>query len=133
MSYKKIRSLAVDAQGTAYTPNLKSTTDANNEHTPHVNVDNVANGALPCITPGASAKVAYDGSAASGAIAADVVRLVASTDCHVAFGAVPVAAADGTCVFLPANVPEYFRITSGHKVAAIKDAVAGNLFITAAA
>lgn len=98
-----------------------------------VGLSSIDNPALPCVTGGASAKVAYDGSVQSGAITATVVRVVSSTDCHIAFGANPTAVADGTCVFLPSNTPEYFRMTSGQKIAAIKDVVAGNLFITAAA
>ena len=90
-------------------------------------------GAMPVITPGASSVVSYSTSVQSGALTATVIRLVANTDCHVAIAANPTAVADGTCTFLPANSPEYFRITSGQKVAAIQDSAAGKLFITIAA
>lgn len=89
---------------------------------------------LPAIVPGTCSKVAIGASnAQSGAITAAVVRLVSSTDCHVKFGANPTAAADGASMFLPANSPEYFQFSSGNKIGVIQDAVAGNLFITAAA
>ena len=102
--------------------------------TPSVNIQSIADAALPCITPATSQKVAIgSGSAQSAAIAATVVRVVGTADCHLAFGANPTAVADGTCVFLPANVPEYFQVTSGNKLAVIQDSVAGNLYITGAA
>ena len=89
--------------------------------------------ALPAIEPAVSQKVAIGSSSAqSGAITALLARFVASADCHLAFGSNPTAVADGTCVFLPANVPEYFVVVSGNKVAVIQDSVSGNLFITAA-
>jgi hypothetical protein len=99
----------------------------------NVQVDSIASAPLPVVTPGASSKVAFDASQQSAALTVTLVRLVSTTDCHLAFGANPTAVADGTCVFLPALTPEYFRFTSGQKVAAIKDAIAGNLFITAVA
>jgi hypothetical protein len=89
---------------------------------------------LPAISVGTCTKVAVSGSSAqSGAITAAVVRLVSSTDCHVKFGSNPTAVADGTSLFLPAGVPEYFQFGSGDKIAVIQDSTSGNLFITAAA
>lgn len=122
-------------------------------HVPSVNVDNISVNlsptnlaldaslqsmlaALPAVrleakTPGASQKVAVGAaSAASTAITGTAVRVVASVNCHLAFGASPAAAADGTCVYLPAGVPQVFTITSGWKAAVIEDSGAGNLFIT---
>ena len=62
-----------------------------------------------------------------------MVRLVATSDCHVAFGPTsPVAVADGTCIFLPAGIPEYFVLNPGDKVAVIQDSLAGSLFVTSA-
>lgn len=92
---------------------------------------------FPFIIPGTSQKVAYDSSVRSAAFGTrtTVIRLIASTDAHVAFGTeavptTPTALADGTCVFLKANIEYYFGVIPGSKIAAIKDSVAGNLFIT---
>ena len=89
---------------------------------------------LPAIKPAAaSSKLAIGAaSAVSAAIQSKMVRLVATSDCHVAFGTDPTAVADGTCVFLPAGIPEYFVLSPGDKVAVIQDAVAGSLFISSA-
>jgi hypothetical protein len=102
----------------------KKSTNTGGVHQEHVLVDG--------LTPGACSKVAVGSvSAQSGAIAGSVVRLVPSTNCHVAFGANPTAAADGSCVYLPAGSVNVFAFTSGQKIAVIEDAAAGVLFITA--
>jgi hypothetical protein len=76
--------------------------------------------------------VAFDGSAQSSAFdaATQVVRLVATQDCHLAFGTNPTATI--SAMILPALAPEYFKVLSGEKVAAIKVAAgtAGNLHVT---
>ncbi len=96
-----------------------------------VNAKTIATAALPAVTPGTSVKQAFTGtSAQTSALTATLVRVVGTTDCHLAFGSSPTAIADGTCVFLPASTPEYFKVTSGNKIAVIQDAAAGNLFIT---
>jgi hypothetical protein len=90
---------------------------------------------LPAILPAhASLKVAIGSqSAQSAAIQSKMVRLVATSDCHIAFGTTnPVAAADGTSIFLPAGIPEYFVLNPGDKIAVIQDAFAGSLFISSA-
>ncbi len=88
-------------------------------------------GALPVIRPGATQKVTVgSASTASDVVATGVVRLLATTDCHVAFGSAPVA--DASCLFLPANMPEYFACGTSDKVAAIRDAADGFLYITPA-
>jgi hypothetical protein len=90
---------------------------------------------IPAIQPATSQKVALGAaSAQSAAIAANMVRVISQGDCHLAFGSNPTAVADGTCVFLPAGIPEYFVFTNGSKIAVIQDSAAatGNLFITAA-
>ena len=103
------------------------------DETGAIRVGWVGLGAMPVITPGTSVLVSFDASVQSAALTATVIRLCATTDCHVAIAANPTAVADGTCMFLPANSAEYIRITSGQKVAAIKDASAGKLYITIAA
>jgi hypothetical protein len=89
---------------------------------------------LPAIKPGTSSQKVPIGAATvqSASVFGQVVRLVATSDCHLSFGANPAALADGTCVFLPASVPEYFVLTSGDKVAVIQDLAPGVLYITPA-
>lgn len=81
---------------------------------------------------GATVVVAYDGSVQSAVIAAEMVRLVATTDCHVAVGTNPTATTSS--MLLPAGVPEYFALLPDQRIAAIKasGAAAGSLYITAA-
>jgi hypothetical protein len=89
---------------------------------------------LPAIKPATSSQKVSIGAASvqSTNISGQLVRLVSTSDCHLAFGAEPVASADGTCIFLPASVPEYFVLNSGDRVAVIQDIAAGVLYITAA-
>lgn len=88
-------------------------------------------GSLPVIRPGTTQKLnVAAAAAASDVVGADVVRLLSTVDCHVAFGAAPVA--DGTCLFLVANVPEYFACLAADKVSAVREAVDGVLYITPA-
>lgn len=71
--------------------------------------------------------VSYDSTTQSTAFATGsvFVRLVASTNCYIAFGTNPTATSAGICLI--ANVPEYFTVTAGQKVAALKVTVAGLL------
>lgn len=92
---------------------------------------------FPYIFVGNEQKVAYDASVRSVAFGAkaSVVRLVCSTDCHVKFGTTaapttPTAVADGTATFLKANIEYYFAVIPASKLAVIKDASGGNLFIS---
>jgi len=88
-------------------------------------------GALPVIRPGPTQKIAVGGvSATSAPVAAQVVRLMANTDCHVAFG--PSATADATCLLLTANIAEYFACDSTDAIAVIRDSADGALYITPA-
>jgi len=59
-----------------------------------------------------------------------IVRIVPTTACHVKIGANPTAAADGTSMYLPAGVVEYFGVKPGQKIAIIQDSAVGNAFIT---
>lgn len=73
---------------------------------------------------GISQAVSYDGSVATtngvGSYTTEV-RVVATTAAWIAIGTSPTAAADtADSHYLPANVPENFRITPGQKVAFIK-------------
>lgn len=56
------------------------------------------------------------------------VRLVATSDCWVAFGANPTAAVGSVAaILLPAGVPEYFWVYPGERVAVIQNTAAGSL------
>ena len=91
----------------------------------------VPGSAFPAVKPGAPQVVAYVGSSVqSAAIGGVVVRVVSTTDCHIAFGANPTATA--TSMLLPARVPEYFICNPTDKVAVIQDAAGGNLSVTPA-
>jgi hypothetical protein len=76
--------------------------------------------------------VSYDASTQSVAFNAQttVVRIVATTNCNIRFGANPTATVAN--LYLPAGVVEYFRVTPGDKVAVIKftGSSAGSLFVT---
>jgi hypothetical protein len=88
-------------------------------------------GALPVIRPGTTQKIAVGASStASAAVGGNVVRLVSTTDCHIAFGANPTA--DATALLLPANAAEYFGCDAADKVAVIRDAADGSLYVTPA-
>lgn len=83
------------------------------------------------ITPRDVAQVrSFDGtSKQSNAFAATTtrIRLVASQHCYIAFGANPTA--DNTGIMLIANVPEFFGVLPGEKVAALQVSSGGNLSI----
>lgn len=71
-------------------------------------------------------------SAQSGAFGAYThdVRVVSTTNCHIAFGSDPTAAAtDDNGIYLPAGVVEYFHVTPGQKLAVIQDTGAGVLCV----
>jgi hypothetical protein len=83
------------------------------------------------LAPGKSCRVEIGAeSAQSPVILGSAVRLVPTVSCHVAFGGNPEAAADGSCVYLPAGNPEFFQVRKGHKLAAIQDSAPGALFMT---
>lgn len=88
-------------------------------------------GGFQAITPGTTqTRTSTSSSAQSSAIGAGttIVRLVCTEDCHVAFGSNPTATTSS--MYLPANTPEYFGVTGGHKVAVIRTSADGVLHIT---
>jgi hypothetical protein len=88
-------------------------------------------GSLPVILPGTTQRIDLVAtSTASAPVGAGVVRLVATVDCYLAFGTSPTA--DNNGLFLPANTPEYFACASTDRVAGIRGASDGLLFITPA-
>jgi len=56
------------------------------------------------------------------------VTVYATADCFLAFGAAPTATSSGH--FLAAGERMYFRMTSGHKIAAIRKSGDGSLYLT---
>lgn len=83
-----------------------------------------------CVGLGTAQTVAYDASVQSTAVGLNttVIRVVSTTDCHVAIGTNPTATTSST--FLPVYSVEYFKIAPGSKIAAIKNATAGTLYVT---
>lgn len=81
---------------------------------------------------GVSVKVAYTetaGTTAAISTLANVVRVVATTDCFIKIGTNPTAVADDDC-YLPALVPEYFACPEGAKVSAVQVSAGGTLYVT---
>ena len=92
------------------------------------------NNVMQIVGYGTTQSIAIGGSSVQSAatgLDADVVRLVATSDCNIAIGANPTASPT-TSAFLPAGVVEYVEITGGQKVAVIQKTggSAGTLFIT---
>lgn len=90
---------------------------------------------IQAIKPGATQVVAYTDAAAvtAAAVGADarLVRVWATTDCHIEIAAAPVAVV--TDMPLSAGVAEYFKVSPGvDKISAIRQAngASGNLFVT---
>jgi hypothetical protein len=81
---------------------------------------------------GTSQSVAYTDTAAASTnafgVGTQVVRLSSTTGCHVRFGASPTAVA--TDSFLKGGEPEYFVVTPGQKVSAIRTTTSGTLTVT---
>lgn len=58
------------------------------------------------------------------------VRLIATSNCWIAFGSAPVAVPSGAgSIYLPLGTPEYFWVLPGEKIAVIQDSAAGLLNI----
>lgn len=88
--------------------------------------------AVQVIGLGTVQKVTVSGTstATTNAVSSNVIRLLSTTDCHVVTASTPTATANDT--LLIANIPEYFSITPGHKVAAIQSSAGGTLYVTEA-
>ncbi len=61
----------------------------------------------------------------------NLVRLVCSTNCFVAFGISGVTphASSTTGTYLPANIPEYFRIDPSSTIAVVRNTSDGTLYV----
>jgi hypothetical protein len=68
-----------------------------------------------------SENVSYDASAASAAFHPNtqIVRIVCTTAANIVFGDNPTATV-AAGIYMPADIPQYFRVQGGWKVAAIK-------------
>lgn len=85
---------------------------------------------LQCIAIGTTQNRTFTGTTAqSSAVGAttNIVRVVATQNCWIKFGASPTATTSD--IYLPSGVVEYFKITPGHKIAAIQDSTGGTLNI----
>lgn len=86
---------------------------------------------LPCVAlDNAMTPVSISGSSAqSAAFGANtnIIRVVSTTNCHIAFGANPTATTNDS--YLPANVVEYFIVTPGQKIAFIQNSGSGSGYV----
>lgn len=84
-----------------------------------------------CMGLGTAQKVSYTASSAVGSAfgtGTRIVRVYATTDCHIRFGTTPTAVTTDT--FIPAGVPEYFAVNAGVKIAAVRNSASGDLYVT---
>jgi hypothetical protein len=55
------------------------------------------------------------------------IRVVATANCWIAFGANPTAAIATASILIPAYTPEYFWVVHGERIAVIQDSAGGLL------
>lgn len=61
----------------------------------------------------------------------EIVRLVSTANCHIAFGRYATIAATANDTYLPADKPEYFNLGGDSYISVIRSGVvAGSLYIT---
>jgi hypothetical protein len=80
---------------------------------------------------GTTQKVSYTATPALSASVqprVNLVRLFATTDCHIAIGVAPVATTNDTV--LKADYPEYFCINPGEKISFRRRTTNGDVWIT---
>lgn len=89
-------------------------------------------GHIQALRPTTTQTVSYTGSsAATGSVVnSRIVRLVSTTDCHIAIAPSPTATTSD--MFLPSGAPEYFVVQGegNDKVAAIRSSSDGTLYVT---
>ena len=89
---------------------------------------------IPALEIGTEQAISVTSSSAatSSAFAGDslIVRIVSTTDCHIAFAASPTATTSNT--YLPANQVEYLKVPAPgtSKLAAIRANADGTLYLT---
>ncbi len=85
-----------------------------------------------CYRWGTTQTVAFTSTSTANSTAfvagTNTIRVIASTQCHVAVGASPTATT--ASAKLPALVPEYMVVTPGQKIAAIRTTTSGTLYVT---
>lgn len=89
-------------------------------------------GTIPAVYPGTVQTLSVTGTSAAitNAVTSDIIRIVCTQDCFIVFGTAPTATTSDT--FILANSVEYFRISPGEKVAAIRSTTSGTLYVTEA-
>jgi len=94
----------------------------------------IANGILTPIA-GAQQRVAFTGtSAQSSAFTTNIITVYATQDCWIRFGSAPAAVAnDGDATYLPSGFMRVYRVKIDDKLAIIRDATSGNLYIAGGA
>lgn len=88
---------------------------------------------LPAIFPGVSKRLAVGAASAQSdpfGETTGLIRLMATTDCYVAFGANPVATSSS--LFLPAGAIEYFGVSPLDMIACLQVSSAGFINIVEA-
>ena len=87
---------------------------------------------VPYPVEGGAQSVAYTATASATASAVGPqtrrVLISASSDCHIRFGATPVATTADT--FVPANSTMFLSIRPGQKVSAVQDSAGGTLWVS---
>lgn len=82
------------------------------------------------LSPDSTTKINFTDTSAinSTPFNAEVVRLIATQDCHVKMGG-PGSASTTNDMLIKANQPEYFALRDQH-IAVIRDSVNGTLYVT---
>lgn len=92
-------------------------------------------GSFEAILPGVSQALAFTGTSAQSTAlgtSTTLVKIFATTDCFIKVATDPTAVADGTCMFVPAGIIDFIGVGPGQKIAAIRNASSGTLYITEA-
>jgi len=94
--------------------------------------DQGGDGVQGALFPQETVVIAFTDVAAKNAdaITAQVVRLIASQDCHVKFQDMSDALATATAMLLKAGIAEYFSINGKKYISAIRDSANGSLYVT---
>ena len=94
--------------------------------------DQGGDGVQAALFPKATVVIAFTDVAAKNtdAITAQIVRIVATTDCHVKIHDLSDALAVAADMLVKANLAEYFCMNGKKYISAIRDTASGNLFVT---
>ncbi|MFA5490007.1 MAG: hypothetical protein WC284_12435 [Candidimonas sp.] len=84
---------------------------------------------VPVLRPLMTQVISFeDASVQSSSINSQIIRVVCNENCHIAIGEDPTATENS--MLIPAGTHEYFVITPGDKIAALRESNNGKLFIT---